>query len=55
LFKLTAKEALENFKNADKKQIENVSVRYQVLSKHTNMVGIKKNKIKATGASVQAP
>jgi hypothetical protein len=28
--------------------MEKVSVKYQVLSKHTNMIGVKKNKAKPT-------
>lgn len=54
MFKLAAKQAIESNKNSTKAHIENMSVKYQVLSKHTNMVGIKKNRIKASVVS-EAP
>jgi hypothetical protein len=49
LFKLAAKQAIENNnQNVDREQIESMSVKYQVLSKHTKMIGVKKNRVKAS-------
>lgn len=47
LFKLAAKQAMDQDKSAQKKEIEKFSVKYQVLSKHTKMIGIKKNSEKS--------
>lgn len=46
LFKLAAQQTLQNSEKINANNLEKYAVKYQVLSKHTNMIGVKKNKSK---------
>ena len=56
LFKLAAKDAIEHSQDkVPQKEMQDLSVKYQVLSKHTQMVGVKKNSKKAAAVVEDYP